>query len=72
MLATLYGASVIGLTLKILQISHLIVKIEHICAVRGARFVSNTVFLIDIYDKSGQSSISDKELRLLASLCSPD
>jgi len=29
------------------------------------RIVKSTVFLIDIYDKSGQSTISDKELKLL-------
>ena len=34
------------------------------------RFIKNTVFLIDIYDKSDQDSISDEELDMLAELCS--
>ena len=29
------------------------------------RIVKNTVYLLDMYDKSDQASISDKELRIL-------
>ncbi len=36
------------------------------------RVVKKTVFLIDIYDKSEQSAISESELRLLISLMAHD
>ena len=32
------------------------------------RVLENTVFLLDIYDKSQQATISDKELKLLVAL----
>lgn len=32
------------------------------------RIIKNTVFLMDIYDKSDQANISDKELQLLISI----
>jgi mRNA-degrading endonuclease RelE of RelBE toxin-antitoxin system len=37
-----------------------------------ARFLNNTVFLLDIYDKSEQASISDKDLKMLIALLSDD
>ncbi|MDH5381435.1 MAG: type II toxin-antitoxin system RelE/ParE family toxin [Cyclobacteriaceae bacterium] len=36
------------------------------------RVVKETVYLMDIYDKSDQSTISDKELRLLVDLLAED
>ncbi len=32
------------------------------------RIINNTIYLIDIYDKSNQATISDKELKLLIEL----
>lgn len=36
------------------------------------KIVKETIFLLDIYDKSEQSSLSDKELKLLIELLSED
>ena len=36
------------------------------------RILKETVFLLDLYDKSEQSSISDKELKLLIALLAED
>lgn len=36
------------------------------------RLIKNTIYLMDIYDKSEQSSISDKELEFLIDLLSKD
>lgn len=36
------------------------------------RVINNNVFLIDIYDKSEQNSISDKELQMLIELLAPE
>ena len=36
------------------------------------RIVQNSVFLLDIYDKSEQPNISDKELKLLIEILSTD
>ncbi|MEI8204464.1 MAG: type II toxin-antitoxin system RelE/ParE family toxin [Bacteroidota bacterium] len=36
------------------------------------RFVKNTVFLLDIFDKSEQVNISDKELKMLIDILAED
>lgn len=36
------------------------------------RIVKNIVFLMDIYDKSEQANISDKELQMLIEILSDD